>query len=713
MPGDAGLRVWIGVALAPARSFSGRPRLDRRCAVVVRWWPRTRRAFSRARGSSRRRVNAAASARDHGQSRSSLSCVRRPCLTSLPATCSSRCRRRFGSALASSPVQADQPGPAEQVLGDQRDLQPGLVVLEGVVREVAHAGVLAGADRVLNAGAAAVTQLQDGDVVAFLVGEEARVPVTVLVEDRELRAGVRTLAAADQPGTFRPLGQVHAVCQLRHPGAVPILAGAVDRLYPRRFWDFEDRSTNRLGQLVPNREADPGFAAVRGERVRAPADIGADQDLPVEVLGGQLLQREPEHGEVIGGRVRAGVPRSEDRRQRLAGLIQPAAERMKPVPVLVVPGRHLLLRVRGQQRRVDVQRDRLRPGARVPHPRPGRRPSRPNRGRATARRSTSAPDGSSSPTLLRRTAAPGPDTRPCRSRSRRRRRASPPRHAAPGPDRAPSDAHAWPPTPPTDAVGQPDAIGQLDQQRDPRVRDQTLAVRRHFYRSETSLWLHQLGVLLGRDCRPSATRILTAREDVPTSPTSARYRRFEVKRGACAYASHQYRPATRLRIVRAGVNAGRASRQRQRDPPVAERRHDRCVCRVGGAELLAVRLVRAGMRAVKAWVLVVTVAAVWAGSWAPAAAFGSGTSGLARRSAVQASYYLALGDSVAIASGTSSYPYLLLANYRRKLPGLRLSDIAVPGATTSSVLEGQYASALGFLQAHKPASGPDHDRHRR
>ena len=127
---------------------------------------------------------------------------------------------RFGGRELAG--QADQLGPAEQVLGDQRELEPGLVVLEGVVREVAHAGVLAGADAVLDAGAAAVTQLQDGDVVAVLVGEEARVPVAVLVEDRELRAGVRTLAAADQPGALGPRGQIEPVGQLGDPRAVAV-----------------------------------------------------------------------------------------------------------------------------------------------------------------------------------------------------------------------------------------------------------------------------------------------------------------------------------------------------------------------------------------------------------------------------------------------------------------------------------------------------------
>ena len=108
-------------------------------------------------------------------------------------------------------------------------------MLERVVGEVAHAGVLAGADAVLDAGAAAVAQLQDGDVVAVLVGDKARVPVAVLVEDRELRAGVRALAAADQPGALRPRGQIDPVGELGDPGAVTILAGTVDRLLPTPF----------------------------------------------------------------------------------------------------------------------------------------------------------------------------------------------------------------------------------------------------------------------------------------------------------------------------------------------------------------------------------------------------------------------------------------------------------------------------------------------
>jgi hypothetical protein len=68
---------------------------------------------------------------------------------------------------------------------------------------------------------------------------------------------------------------------------------------------------------------------------------------------------------------------------------------------------------------------------------------------------------------------------------------------------------------------------------------------------------------------------------------------------------------------------------------------------------------------------------------------------------MRASYYLALGDSVPVATGRSSYPYLILARYQHRQPGLRLDDIAVAGATTSSMLGGQYAAARRFLKAHR------------
>jgi hypothetical protein len=55
-------------------------------------------------------------------------------------------------------------------------------VFEGVVREIAHAGVLAVTDAVLDGGAPTVTHLQAGDVLVVFIGERARVPIAVLVK---------------------------------------------------------------------------------------------------------------------------------------------------------------------------------------------------------------------------------------------------------------------------------------------------------------------------------------------------------------------------------------------------------------------------------------------------------------------------------------------------------------------------------------------------
>jgi lysophospholipase L1-like esterase len=66
------------------------------------------------------------------------------------------------------------------------------------------------------------------------------------------------------------------------------------------------------------------------------------------------------------------------------------------------------------------------------------------------------------------------------------------------------------------------------------------------------------------------------------------------------------------------------------------------------------------------------------------------------------SYYLALGDSVPVWNGPQSYPYRIVAHYRRRLHRLTLDDIAVPGETTASMLRGnQYRAALQFLRVHR------------
>ena len=324
-----------------------------------------------------------------------------------------------------------------------------------------------GGDAVPDTGATAVAELKRGDVLALLVGPRARVAVAVLVEDRESRA-LRPLAPADQPG---PLGR-----QLRDPGAVPDLPIAVDCLHPQRFGRVEDRMPNGRGQLGADRAADPGAAAVGGASVRRATDIATHQDLRIKVLGPEPVEREPEHLEVLLRGVRAGAPGPQDRGERLTGLIQVAADRVKPVAVLVVAGPRSSSSAPSRASRatfgvVDS----------------GRAPAVQTRARAAARavrmrssygsRSTSARGASWFPTRAHRTGAPAPHTPPCRSRSRRRRPASPPRPRALAPDRAPSDAPASQPTPPT-APRSARPRRPTPPAAPRRVRHQPIAVRR-------------------------------------------------------------------------------------------------------------------------------------------------------------------------------------------------------------------------------------------
>jgi lysophospholipase L1-like esterase len=74
-------------------------------------------------------------------------------------------------------------------------------------------------------------------------------------------------------------------------------------------------------------------------------------------------------------------------------------------------------------------------------------------------------------------------------------------------------------------------------------------------------------------------------------------------------------------------------------------------------------------------------------------------------------YYLALGDSVPVWNGHSSYPYLIASNYSSTNPGLQVVDMACSGETTGTMLvnslcapapqRSQQQEAVAFLQAHQ------------
>jgi len=95
--------------------------------------------------------------------------------------------------------------------------------------------------------------------------------------------------------------------------------------------------------------------------VRRAGRIGADEDLDaLDVPLGDLPERHIDDRLVVLSGVGAGIPGPQQTAERLAGLIQVDLQRVKPVAALVVTGRLLLLGVRGDQRRVDVDRQPLR-----------------------------------------------------------------------------------------------------------------------------------------------------------------------------------------------------------------------------------------------------------------------------------------------------------------------------------------------------------------
>ena len=110
--------------------------------------------------------------------------------------------------------------------------------------------------------------------------------VAVLVEDLRLRTRMRPLRPDDQPRALGPGGPIQTVGQLRDPGAIPILSVAVDRLLSSGFWELEDRLADGVVELVADREPNPGFPAVGGGRVRAPADVRPDHDLAIKIPRG-------------------------------------------------------------------------------------------------------------------------------------------------------------------------------------------------------------------------------------------------------------------------------------------------------------------------------------------------------------------------------------------------------------------------------------------
>ena len=141
-------------------------------------------------------------------------------------------------------------------------VHPGLVHLEGAERQLCQAECLCVFDPLLDVGVGAVTAVELWEIVVLLVGEECLVAPAVGIDQRQLRAGVGALAAAEKPHALSPTREVKQAAQLRHIGlarprgmlrdGLPVLA---DRRNPRVLGELCDRLAHVGAQIVPDREA--------------------------------------------------------------------------------------------------------------------------------------------------------------------------------------------------------------------------------------------------------------------------------------------------------------------------------------------------------------------------------------------------------------------------------------------------------------------------
>ena len=158
------------------------------------------------------------------------------------------------------------------------------------------------------------------------------------VEQRELRARVRTLAPTKEPSALPPRGEVDKPGEL-----VPAPQGAssrceLDPRHPVLLLGEHERRSHRASHRKADRKVTVRLDKTPDEVVCCTGGVGAHgiggegvtglmSDLVVDGERGGRLVQEPE---VVIGVVRPGIARAEHGGERLCGRVTPHAEGWKP-----------------------------------------------------------------------------------------------------------------------------------------------------------------------------------------------------------------------------------------------------------------------------------------------------------------------------------------------------------------------------------------------
>ena len=345
--------------------------------------------------------------------------------------------------------------------------------------------------------------------------------MAVDIGERELRPGVRPLAANESPRTLGPAREVEV------PGDLDVPVGAfaavlIARRNPDGVGDLEDRGPDRFGQVIADRGAHGAVSAPVQQLVARTGTVDAQQDLDrLDVRRGDLLKRGVGDRDLVGGGVRAGVPRAQLAAQRFAGLIAVGQHRVKAEAALEVALGALLVRMARDKRRVQVDVELLGrpdqlPRARARHGVRRRQPLKPAR---VTRDPVDHPK-------RRRGRRDLPEQHLLITERTKVRQAVP----AVGEHHRQVADHAALVVARTPAlqIGQlarqrprePRLLGDLSEQRAARVRHQALSARRDFYGNPAPIVRHLQGDPPKLDLRPSARRRIPARADSQAAPAT-------------------------------------------------------------------------------------------------------------------------------------------------------------------------------------------------